>query len=326
MQQIHQQLAKRRADSERQVAARTSEVVARCPEIGEWMNARVQLLRDSLSTLGRDMDAMANLPEKMEMANSRIAALLKENGFPADYLSPAYACPLCQDSGVVGSPVQRACSCVQNAYARLAAQSMGIPSRSEETFEGFSESMVPETVLEKAGLSQRQLTVYNKNVCARYAEQFPSPPTKNLLLMGPSGLGKTFLMHAITRRVLDRGYNALMITAYQFLDIARRAYFSFGYTDGASEEMDVVLHADLLLVDDLGSEPLMENITISQLFNLLNERERSGKSTVLSTNLTMNNVKSRYTERISSRLQDAREWTILRFDGDDIRKHAGRNG
>ena len=326
MQQINQQLAQRRADSEAETRRRTAEVISRCPEIGEWMGARLRLLREGLAAMGQDGSDITQLPEKMALANGHIEALLLENGYPKDYLSPTYVCPHCHDQGLVGSPIQRTCTCVKEAYARMAAQSMGIPSRAEEAFEGFDASLFPETLLPQAGVTQRHLTVQNMEVCARFAEQFPHQDRKNLLLMGPSGLGKTFLMHAITKRVLDRGYNALMITAYQFLEIARRSYFAAWHSQEAMEEMEIILQTDLLLVDDLGSEPLMENITISQLFNLLNERERAGRSTVLSTNLTKPNLKSRYTERISSRLQDTRLWKVLLFDGADIRRQPAQRG
>ena len=129
------------------------------------------------------------------------------------------------------------------------------------------------------------------------------------------GLGKTFLMHAMAKRLLDRGLNVLMLSAYRFLDLARKAYFSH---DGG--EMDTLMETDVLMLDDLGSEPLMENITIVQLFNLINERQTAGRGTVLSTNLTVGELQARYTERIVSRLMDPRQCTLLQFMGSDIRR------
>ena len=80
------------------------------------------------------------------------------------------------------------------------------------------------------------------------------------------------------------------------------------------------MEADVLLLDDLGSEPLMENITIVQLFNLINERQTAGKGTVISTNLSESDLKNRYTERIASRLTDRRQCTQVVFMGEDIRR------
>ena len=99
---------------------------------------------------------------------------------------------------------------------------------------------------------------------------YPHARTPDLLLMGQSGLGKTFLMHAMAKRLLDRGLNVLMLSAYRFLDIARKAYFS-----NNTGELDTLMETDVLMLDDLGSEPLMENITIVQLFNLSTKRHTS---------------------------------------------------
>ena len=122
-------------------------------------------------------------------------------------------------------------------------------------------------------------------------------------------------MHAMAKRLLDRGLNVLMLSAYRFLDIARKAYFS-----NNTGELDTLMETDVLMLDDLGSEPLMENITIVQLFNLINERQTSGKGTVISTNLNTTELQARYTERIASRLLDPRQCTLLQFLGDDVRR------
>ena len=139
---------------------------------------------------------------------------------------------------------------------------------------------------------------------------------RDLLLMGQSGLGKTYLMHAIAKRLLERGFNVMMISAYRFLDVARRAYFS-----GKQEEMDTLMDTDVLMIDDMGVEPLMENITIVQWFNLINERQLRGKGTVISTNLNVEELRRRYTERITSRLLDGKQCMLLQFLGDDVRRN-----
>lgn len=155
-----------------------------------------------------------------------------------------------------------------------------------------------------------------RHQCEQYAEKYPNAATMDLLLMGQSGLGKTYLMHAIAKRLLERGFNVMMISAYSFLDVARRAYFS-----GKQEEMDTLMDTDVLMIDDMGVEPLMENITIVQWFNLINERQLRGKGTVISTNLNVEELRRRYTERITSRLLDGKQCMILQFLGDDVRRN-----
>ena len=139
----------------------------------------------------------------------------------------------------------------------------------------------------------------------------------NVMMMGQSGLGKTYLMHSIAKVLLQHGFNVLMLSAYRFLETARKSYFS-----GDSKDLEVLMDADVLMIDDMGAEPLMENITITQWFNLINERQLHGKATVISTNLTESELKKRYTERIASRLLNQSECMILQFRGDDVRRRA----
>ena len=93
--------------------------------------------------------------------------------------------------------------------------------------------------------------------------------------------------------------------------------------ENSSAPLSPLLNAPLLLIDDLGTEPLMQNITITQLFNLLNERQLAGLHTVISTNLDIPELKERYTERIASRLTDSTRWRKLTLSGDDVRRKLG---
>ena len=101
---------------------------------------------------------------------------------------------------------------------------------------------------------------------------------------------------------------------YRMIEILRKSYFD--QDEGSSDLLDT----QVLMIDDLGSEPLMQNVTVEQLFNLLNERQNKGLSTVVSTNLNLVEFRDRYTERIASRLTDARYCMVLSLLGKDIRK------
>ena len=107
-------------------------------------------------------------------------------------------------------------------------------------------------------------------------------------------------------------------SAYHFLELARK-----GYMENSPAPLSPLLNAPLLLIDDLGTEPLMQNITITQLFNLLNERQLAGLHTVISTNLDIPELKERYSERITSRLMDSTRWRKLTLSGEDVRRKLG---
>ena len=135
------------------------------------------------------------------------------------------------------------------------------------------------------------------------------------MLKGSSGLGKTFLLHAAAKRLLERNINVLMLSAVRYFEIARSAYFS-----GDMTELRPIMEADVLLIDDLGTEPMMNNITIPQWFTLIEERRGAGRGTVWSTNLTEADLIERYTERIASRLLDPHVCAIYTFEGEDLRR------
>ena len=109
--------------------------------------------------------------------------------------------------------------------------------------------------------------------------------------------------------------NVLLISAYKFHEIARKAYMT-----GDSAPMEDLLSADVLMIDDMGAEPLMENITIVQWFNLINERQLRRKGTIISTNLMEDELRRRYTERIASRLLGGMGCKLIQFAGDDVRR------
>ena len=260
--------------------------------------------------------AADDLPARMDVMNKRIADLLRQSGFPADYLDPVYRCKQCRDTGYVGEPIREMCPCLRSAfYARLYRE-VGLGEKAEQSFAAFDPNVFSDQPLPGKKYSQRQLMDMLRHQCEQYAEKYPNAATMDLLLMGQSGLGKTYLMHAIAKRLLERGFNVMMISAYRFLDVARRAYFS-----GKQEEMDTLMDTDVLMIDDMGVEPLMENITIVQWFNLINERQLRGKGTVISTNLNVEELRRRYTERITSRLLDGKQCMLLQFLGDDVRRN-----
>lgn len=184
-----------------------------------------------------------------------------------------------------------------------------------ETFERFDETLF-DSEPDGRGVSQRQMVKVARDTCLRYADDFPKTETRDLLLTGKSGLGKTYLLRAIARRVAERGFMPLYTSAYRLFEVARRAYM-----ENNSELMGQMMNAPLLLLDDLGTEPLMNNVTVTQLFNLLNERQLAGRHTVISTNLTVSELRERYTERVTSRFLDASECVKLVFTGEDIRKN-----
>lgn len=319
--QLHQEYARRRDDNMALFEARQDEACQRCPGLRELLNARhasvMAGVRATLLTARKDASRASTLASQMAEMNRRIADKLKEGGLPADYLQPVYTCAHCKDEGYVYDPSRRMCDCLKKAFNRRLLEESGLAGNAN-TFENFDETLFSDEPDER-GLSQRKAAVAIRNACLAYADAFPDTPTRDLLLMGKSGLGKTFLLQCIAHRTAERGFLPVYISAYRLFELARKAYI-----ENDSDILSSMMEAPLLLIDDLGTEPLMNNVTVTQLFNLLNERQMAGRHTVISTNLSMTEMRERYTERITSRFLDATGCCRLLFIGGDIRRNLKR--
>lgn len=315
LQELHAEYEQRQQANQREDAFRRMQAEAACPEIGQVLESRQNLIFGTLRGILDGKASAEDIPAKMDVLNKRLTSLLCQHGFAENYLDPVCQCPVCGDTGYVGEVVREHCECFNQAFYARMYQRMGLSESTAQSFETFDLNVFSAEKLPGKTYSQRDLMNVIRKTCEQYAENYPAVPVKDMLLMGQSGLGKTFLMHAMAKKLIQRGQNVLIISAYKFLDIARKAYMS-----GNVEELDALMDADVLMIDDMGVEPLMENITIPQWFNLINERQLRGKGTILSTNLMEDELRRRYTERIASRLMNNTQCRLVQFAGDDVRR------
>ena len=311
---LQQALSERRAAqalNEREEERRLTEVSVICPEIAALISMRREAIMEGLK-LAMQGITPAGIEDTTRERNRRIQDLLVRSGFPQDYLSPIFSCANCRDTGYAGQSKKTLCRCVALRYQEL----MSGPSFPGETqtFENYNELVFPLTPIEGTQTSQRAYARWLRQQCEAWADSLPQGPHHGLLLYGKSGLGKTYLLRAIGVRARGHGIETIALTANTLLNQIRRHYFS--REDNADESyMDI----PLLMIDDLGTEPLWENITVEQLFALLEHRLTCGLHTVISTNLSLTELKTRYTERIVSRLMDDRLCLRLAFLGQDVR-------
>ena len=296
-----------RERNEKEEQRRRQEIGEKYPELAEQLRGRHEMVMSSVMRL---FAGGAEDPEqKMAAYNRRIADLLRQYGYPEDYLSPIYRCSVCEDTGYLYQNARQVlCGCVRQ---RLAASQSAAPG---ETFDSFDGSRFPEDKLPGTGVTQRQYMLLMRDKCRSFAENVPDGPVKTLLLHGGSGLGKTFLLHCVEDDARSRGVSTAFVTAYDLLTALKSARFGGG-NEAAAHFMDV----PLLLIDDLGMEPMMENITVEEIYHLLNERLNRGLYTAFSTNLSRTELKQKYTERVTSRLLDTRRGMALQLLGQDIR-------
>ena len=252
--------------------------------------------------------------EKIRSLASRKEILLKMHGYKKDDLLPKYECSLCGDTGFLENGQN--CPCLNARISDYLYNQSGIKSILEkENFSAFSFKYYSDEPLNE-GSTETPLSVAQKAFeSARSFIHGFSGSTESLLIMGEAGVGKTFLSNCIAKEIIDEGFLVLYFSSARLFNALADLTFSSEHQKSFSGPATPYT-ADLLIIDDLGTE-FMNNFVQSSLFTLLNERLLNGKHTIISTNLSMQELKDNYTERIFSRI--ANNYKIIKLFGDDIR-------
>ena len=252
-----------------------------------------------------------DLKESLAQLAQERTDLLKSAGLPADYLDLPCDCPVCHDTGYVGS---EKCVCFKQAENDLLyTQSFLTDILEEENFEHFSFDYYSDTIKNEAtGLSALATARKAYDLARSFVTHFDTH-FENLFLYGNTGVGKTFLSHCIAGELLKSSHSVLYFSAYDLFD--HLAENTFGKNSGQPAD-DNIFTCDLLIIDDLGTE-LNNRFVSSQLFLCINERIMRRKSTVISTNLTLEEFSAAYSERTFSRI--ASHYQMIKLIGKDIR-------
>ncbi len=253
--------------------------------------------------------------EEFRMLNlelqKREAELLKACGLGEDYLKNEPECELCADTGYMGPSV---CLCVKNIYARLQTKALDEKLDFEKhNFSRFDLTVYSPTVDRRRGISPRENMENILEYCTDYAYSF-GKESPNLAFFGSTGLGKTFLSACIAHVVSQRGFYVSYGSAVEIFSLYEAEKFSRGVQSEQSSA--AYTDCDLLVLDDLGTE-MVTQFTLSALYTLINTRLMHGKKTIISSNLTLEELKRSYTPQIVSRLEG--EYRNFTFFGEDIR-------
>ncbi len=269
-------------------------------------------VRQARKLLEGDEQALFELKEQIQKFSEQEKQLLLSAGFPANYLEPVYECNDCKDTGYINN---EKCHCFQKAIIDLLyTQSNMKHILAKENFDTFSFSYYSENHTDpKTGTSSlanmKKAYLTARNFVDNFGNDFA-----NLFLYGDTGVGKTFLSNCIAKELIDKSYSVIYLSAFELFDTFAKSRFQ---KDDAADQMNEhILDCDLLIIDDLGTE-LTNSFSVSQLFLCLNERLLRRKSTIISTNLSLESLVNIYSERTFSRITS--NYTMLKLTGDDIR-------
>lgn len=291
---LDNEMTQRKRRTRRIEAERKQAVYLKVPRIKELDNSISAIAFD----MGKRIMSSDNPGEIREVADSLIAdkqrersELLAKNGYPADYLDKQYVCDMCHDTGRIANDL---CRCVVQLAINTAFEDSGV--NPNQCFANFNLDL-------QKNARERVAMGRIRDAAEAYANSFPNNSRPDLLYLGESGVGKTYLLNCIGGRLLERGYTVLKLNAHKLIQLTLDTLRL-----DPSERPDFIL-PDFLIIDDLGTEPMISNITIETLLSIICQRQDLGKATAFATNLELTSadgvtesIQSMYGERFASRL------------------------
>ncbi len=304
---IMRMYAARQARSRQEYEERMEDVASEIPELSsldaEITGCQAALVR---SAVEENSTRRTELKSRLQALQDQRDALLTAHGLTQASLEPVYVCPDCRDTGYIGT---KKCHCFLQAEIDLLYHQSNLNEvLKQENFDTFSYNWYDGDDRD----SMRRTVAESRLFIEHFDIQF-----QNLLLLGAVGTGKTFLSNCIAKELMDSCHSVVYLTAFQLFDLLSKAAFGDDRnTPDAKQTYPYLFDCDLLILDDLGTE-LSNSFTVSQFFLCINERILRKKSTLISSNLDMEALRSIYSERTLSRIISC--YTIRQLPGSDIR-------
>jgi DNA replication protein DnaC len=276
-----------------------------------------EISKTSLDAFSKSLDgddsALEKAKENINNLVEKKYKLIEAKGFDQSFLDPHYNCRDCQDTGYIDN---KPCHCLKQRILDITFSQSELEENVRDCkFDDFSLDYYSETKVDPASNKSERLGAFE---ALKASKQFVSDFKKgitpsSLLFFGDTGTGKTFLSNCIANELLCNGISVIYFSATKLFDSLREQKFS----DSHSKEYDKIFNSDVLIIDDLGTEGKTTDFIQSQLFFVINERLLRNRPMIISTNLNVLDLKTLYSERITSRIYS--NFYLLKFCGDDIR-------
>lgn len=270
-------------------------------------------------------------PKKDELL-TRKAEYVRSHNLTLKYHNPVFNCKLCKDTGIIDSSDYKRCSCYKTVAYPVLLEKCNFNNIRNYSFDKLNLNLFSneaDSKKYKTESSPRKNIEGISKITEKFADNINCDETKNLFFIGKPGTGKTFISGCTAHKAISNGFSTYYLPAPAFFEkMANYRVLSNSFTpdperlDLATQEHLFLLNCDLLIIDDLGTEPPNSNRQ-PDLLSVMNYRINQKKKIIISTNLDINNLSSIFDERVMSRIYG--EFTVLRFIGDDLR-HILRQG
>ncbi|MDW7668080.1 MAG: ATP-binding protein [Bacillota bacterium] len=310
---------KKRLKSKSDLEYRKKELYDMVPELKE-IDKEISLISIDISkyTFSKPEDyqeKISKLKEELQIIKKKRNNIYTKNNIPLNYLEPSYECEICNDTGYLQSGDR--CICFkQEIINQLYKMSNMEHMLKKENFDTFNIDIFSDNIYsgEKLSPKENMKNIYKES--KKFTLNF-NKTKDNLLFYGGTGLGKTFMCNCIAKELIDEGYTVVYQTSFKMFEVIS----NYKFRNNPDDEMDkinyqLLFNADLLIIDDLGTES-NNSFTKTELFNIVNSRLISGKNTIISTNLPIENLGRNYTDRIVSRVLN--NYIGCKFYGKDLR-------
>ena len=238
----------------------------------------------------------------IEKCKAEMNRIREEMRIEKDWLRINYSCPLCKDTGKLENG--KKCVCYKTFMKGLIFERLGI---GEKAYPNYEKS----ATLKDNGLN----VLYEKAL--GYVDKFPENAKSPFVISGSVGVGKSHLAYALAGKIYEKGYDVITLTAYELHTVfTKYASAPFSKRD---TYLEILTECDLLVIDDLGCEPILNNISNQCLYNVINERTVNKLPIIITTNLDHIQISARYGECLFSRIFDRRYGIEIRIDGEDLR-------
>ena len=300
---------------------RIREEVKRKKEFVYEKNPRIREIERKIATvsvsctaraIGGDEEAGKERSRLISQLKQEKESIYREMGLSPDFFEPRYECPKCRDTGYVDG---KKCQCLKQAIINYVYDQSNLKDAIEgEGFKGFSLKYYDKEFIDPLnGNTPYEQARIAYEASLDFVNTF-NREFKNLLFLGNTGVGKTFLSSCIAKEVIKKGFSVMYFSAISLFEVWAKGQFE--KNEDARAQQDEIIGTDLLIIDDLGTE-VANSFTHSSLFHCINERMIMKRPVIISSNLTLEELTGVYTERIISRI--FQNYSIIWMSGNDIR-------